>query len=273
MAARRLRSSRGAPLAGAVIAAASPIVCACNPALFIGSDDEPDANTAPIDFPWSTSFEDGDADYTGPQGFCYAGVGASVTTVDAPVHSGQRSAAFTVQADGGGPFGAAPSQVRCVRQGILPQSAYYGAWYYVPKSVTVPASTSNLSRWNLFHFEGADAPSGTPMNLWDLSLYSTPDGGLHVYGFDFQRSQTLDASAVGVVPLDNWVHFEVFFKRSDNDAGEFTIYQDGQLAADVSGISTDPTQWGKFFVGSLASTLIPPDVTVFVDDVSITPVP
>jgi hypothetical protein len=197
-----------------------------------------------------------------------------VDAPDAPVHSGSHSAAFTVQAEGGTAGTLFPSQARCIRQGIFPKQAYYGAWYYVPRSVVVPPPTlQNLSLWNLFHFQGSDAPDGENQNLWDLSLYSTPDGALHVYGFDFLRTQTVDASAVGTVPIGDWVHFEVFLKRSDGDAGEFAIYQNGLLAADVTGISTDTTNWGQFFVGSLASALLPPNVTVYVDDVSITPVP
>jgi hypothetical protein len=273
---RPLGLLRGASLLGG-LAVAAVSLARCDPNLVIGAD-APDGAAVPeggltaIDFPWSTSFEDGDPDYQAPQGYCYESFGGDVAIVGAPpdAHSGSHVAAFSVVAETGAPFNQV-SQVRCVRQGVLPQSAYYGAWYYVPQPVTVlSVGAPVFSLWNLFHFQGADSPSGQFRNLWDLSVASQPDGALHIYGYDFLRTQTLDASLVPPIPIGTWVHLEVFLKRSDADAGEFAIYQDGQLALDLQGIQTDPTVWGQFYVGSLAYALMPPNVTVYVDDVSIT---
>ena len=130
-------------------------LAACSPELTVGTWTCPNPETTamasetdPVAVPWSTSFEDQFCDYTQLAGFCYAEDNASYTTVTSPVHSGQFAAAFSVVAgDTNG------HQTRCVRQGLLPAAAYYGAWYFIP------ASATNTALWNLIHFQGGDRKS------------------------------------------------------------------------------------------------------------------
>lgn len=252
---RRPRALRGATIAIALLLAG------CDPNIVIGSDPS-DAGLTPLDFPWSTSFEDGEADYQLPQGYCYSTAGGNLTIVGppAPVHSGTHSAAFSVTTDAGPAF---MSQVRCIRQGVLPQIAYYGAWYYLPAPVT------NFGLWNLLHFQGADSPTDPTHGLWDVSLMNQPDGALHIYSYDFLRKTNVDAGGVPPIPIGTWFHLEVYWQRSAADAGEFSVYQDGQMALDLTGIPTDDSAWGQFYVGNLANVLAPSNVTLYVDDVSI----
>ncbi len=215
-----------------------------------------------IDFPWTTSFENGDADYSGPQGYCYDQGGAThmiVSGPSIPVHTGTHSMAFTVIPDAS----VNASQSRCVRQGVLPETAYYGAWYYLPGPV------ANFGLWNLIHFEGGDSPSATRHGLWDVSLINDSDGGVRVWAYNFLGKQNLDAG-VPPIPIGTWFQLEVYWRRDNGgDAGEFALYKDKQLALDVKNIQTDNTSWGQFYVGDFANFLVPANVTLYVDDVSI----
>ena len=90
-----------------------------------GGDGSVMAATAPISFPWSTGFENGFCDYTAGAGFCYADKRAAYEIVTSPVHAGNFAAAFSVS-----PSTALDGQTRCVRQGALPNAAYYSAYYF-----------------------------------------------------------------------------------------------------------------------------------------------
>jgi hypothetical protein len=256
-----------AAVAGIVIGAAN----ACEPTVVIGSrfcplppaegGATPDPGT-PVDSPWSTGFEDGFCDYAQPMGFCFAtGSGAfALVTAPSPVHSGRYAAAFSVRADGDGGQG----QTRCVRQGAFPPAAYYGAWYYVP------APATNGGNWNLLHFQSGDAGQ-TLRYMWDVSLFNLSDGGgLSANLVDlFNPRATPTLVAVPPIPIGQWFHLEVFFNRTKDATGEIKLLQDGLVAADFTGLVTDPSDWGQWYVGNLATALSPPDSTVYVDDITI----
>jgi hypothetical protein len=220
-----------------------------------GAAVDPDASVGP----WTTGFENGFCDYSAPMGFCYAAGTASYSLVTSPVHSGKYAAAFSVQlaADAG------PSQARCVQQGVFPAAAYYGAWYYLP------AVARNTDVWNLFHYQGG-APGQMLSGLWDVSLVNGGDGGaLQVTLFDFLPSGAPSTNAVPPIPIGQWFHIEVYFKRAKDTTGTLTLLQDGVMAVNLTGLVTDPTDWGQWYVGNWADSLMPPASTVYVDDVTI----
>jgi hypothetical protein len=229
----------------------APVVEGGNASLSSGPD-----SGEPIAVPWHTGFEDGFCDYPAAEGFCYSDPAASFKIVTSPVHSGRFAAAFTVNAakDGG-------TQARCVRQGVLPVKAYYGAWYYVPSSPT------NSGVWNLFHFQGStpDTKSGA----WDISLVNEPRGPLHIVVFDFLAGQVPDAGGVPPIPIDSWFHLEIYLKRAADKTGHVIVYQDERVALDLKNLPTDDSPWGQWYVGNLANALAPPESTVYVDDVTI----
>lgn len=250
---------------------------ACSPDVVIGSDapdsgsgvtvsdaaSVADSGLASVPFPWSTGFENGYGDYDAGGGYCYVLFGGqySVVTAPAPVHSGTHSMAFSVATDGGG----AQSQARCVLQGVLPTTAYYGAWYFIPTTST------NISLWNLIHFLGAADPLAPQHGLWDVSLVNDSTGALRLSPYEFLSMQTPDAGLVPPIPIGAWFHLEVYLVRASDTTGHFTLYQDGQVAVDLPNIKTDDTSWGQFYVGNLATALLPPTETLYVDDVSIGP--
>ncbi len=238
--------------------------CACDPTVVIGtracSESSADASTAIAPDAavgsWTTGFEDGFCDYVAT-GFCLSTGTSSYTLVTAPVHSGKYAAAYTVLGvpDGGG------SQARCAEQGVFPSAAYYGAWYYVP----APATNDHL--WNLWHFQGG-VPGQALHGLWDVSLLNASgDGSLHAILYDFLTNGTSTASAP--IPIGQWFHLEVYFRRAKDATGELTMWQDSVMMVQLTGLVTDDTDWGQWYVGNLADDLVPPSSTIYVDDVTI----
>ncbi len=267
---------RAAPAAVAALAVAG---MACDPQILVGADAVGDGSVAPIDatvdldasgdgalvpltVPWSTGFENGLVngfiDWSQPanQGFCYLMGGGNFTIVSSPVHTGLYAAAFLVNSTNG-----TISQARCLRQGVLPAAAYYGAWYYVPETAV------NTGNWNLLHWQGATGPGALAHGLWDISLVNGPDGSLETSAFDFLHNRALDAGSA--IPIGVWFHLEVFLQRSAGDAGAITVTRDGQTVLQLTGLATDDSAWGQWFVGNYANALAPPISTVYVDDVTI----
>jgi hypothetical protein len=237
----------------------------CEPNLIVGKWEcrasDGDENVAvtkqPVDAPWSTGFENAFCDYGAPAGYCYAAPRASYEVVTSPVHSGSRAAAFSLIADGA--FDG--MQARCVRQGELPVAAYYSAFFFIP---VAPGAANN---WNLMHFRSGDV---RPLHgIWDVSLERQLDGTFQVYAYDFLRAQKRPTSGVPPVPIGAWFQLELYLRRAADDTGEFALYQDGQLALALDGLSTDDASYGEWYVGNLAVSLTPAESVLYVDDVSV----
>jgi hypothetical protein len=218
--------------------------------------------TAPVAASWSTGFEDGFCDYRAAAGFCYSDRRASFETVTEPVHAGQFAAAFNVSTSSA--FDGL--QARCVRQGELPSAAYYSAFLFIPSA---PTAANN---WNLVHFQGGGA-GGALHGLWDVSINIDAEGALHLYVYDFLRAMTRATTRVPEVPVGSWFHLEVYLKRAADATGQFAVYQDGELALELTDLITDDSSYGQWYLGSFALSLTPADSTLYVDDVSISETP
>jgi hypothetical protein len=240
---------------------------ACEPELVVGEWCPPGAGQEPgnrskvVEAPWSTGFELGFCDYREAGGFCYTGdTDASYSIVEAPVHGGRRAAAFTVSRDQQGDG----RQTRCFREGALPREARYGAWYYVP------AGADNTGNWNLMHFQGGDDLH----HLWDVSMVSADDGSLSLYPLSLLTPTPIQAPLPDV-PIGSWFHIEFRLLRAKDATGEIALYQDGALIYERTGIVTDDTDFGQWYVGNLSLSHpvgLPPS-TLYVDDVTIETVP
>jgi len=247
------------------------LTLACEPTVIIGSCSASSsaavgeagafgaANESSVSVPWSTGFEDGLCGYQAVQGYCYSRHDASIEIVRSPVHSGTFAAAFTVN---GNTTTADRSQARCVRQGVMPRVAYYGAWYWIP---AVQISDGN---WNLFHFLGG-VSEGDSHALWDISLVNDTDGALELSLFNFLTGTHPPLSGVPPLPIATWFHVEIRLVRSAQANGEVTVLQDGVVALRLTNLITDDTDWGEWYVGNYAKNLVPTLSTVYVDDVTI----
>lgn len=247
------------------------LAVACEPKVVIGSCSataadggdagaSASANQGAVGVPWSTGFEDGLCDYLAEQGYCYARHEAAVEIVQSPrPHSGKFAAAFTVN---GTATDVERSQARCVRQGELPKSAVYGAWYLVP------ALQTSDGNWNLFHFLGGQSEADAHA-LWDISLANDANGALVLTVFNFLKGTHPPLSGVPPIPIGEWFHIEILLKRSAQANGEVTVYQDGVVALHLTNLVTDDTNWGQWYVGNYAKTLVPALSTLYVDDVTI----
>jgi hypothetical protein len=214
----------------------------------------------PVKTGWSTGFEREFCDYARLHGFCYADPGASFSIVASPTHSGKSAAAFRVTGDAQGGH-----QARCVRQGRLPTAAYYSAWYFVPSRAV------NTGNWNIFHFDSPDSSGQHP--LWDVSIFSAPNGDLSLYVLDFLGGGTHGKDETPLIPIGEWFQVEVFLRRAADATGAFALYQNRQRILQLSGVITDDTDWGQWYVGNLADKLMPADSTIYVDDVAIRETP
>jgi hypothetical protein len=253
----------------AVVLIVAYLASGCEPDLVVGNwpcDEAPlmegvggagavAATDTPIGVPWGTGFENGFCGYRAARGFCYSDPEASYALTDVVARSGSHAAAFTVDSDDDA------RQARCVREGILPDAAYYGAWFYVPE-VTV-----NQGNWNLMHFQGSD---GTRLpGTWDVSLDDGDDGQLFVYVFDFFRMSIDIPETDSTVSVGTWFHLQFFLQRATDETGRVALYLDGRLIYERTDTITDYATWGQWYVGNLANRLTPSEVTLYVDDVTI----
>lgn len=251
------------------------LAAACQPDLVVGvwscpvGPREPDdagvleSFMGPVQTPWSTNFEHGLCDLYVALGYCYVPEDAAYEVDTTFAHSGQKSLAFTLDTTSD-----AGRQARCVREGVLPDDAYYGAWYYFPEQ------RSEIDNWNILHFQGGE-PGSQLHNLWDVTVEPDDASGklkLYMRGYGPLRPFH-QADPPTTIPIGSWFHIEFRFKRAADATGRVTLYQDGKVLADAKDIVTDDSSWGQWYFGNLANSLTPAESTLYVDDISIRPAP
>jgi hypothetical protein len=249
------------------------LALACEPTVVIGACSEPppvdagaagagaSASEGALSLPWSTGFEDGLCGYHSVGGFCYARHGASLEVVESPSRRpGKFAAAFTVNANAS--TAIERSQTRCVIQGSMPKSAYYGAFYFIP------ALATSDGNWNLFHFLGGTSEADSHP-LWDISLVNRADGKLKLSVLNFLTGKYPAVSDdVGAVPIGRWFQLQIKIVRSAQPNGEVIVLQDGMVALHLTDLITDDTEWGQWYVGNYVKTLVPALNTVYLDDIT-----
>jgi hypothetical protein len=216
------------------------------------------SSTDPIAVPWSTGFENQlECDYRAVAGYCYGWDPYVRRIVSHPVHSGEYAAEFTVKT--GTDAGEQP-QARCVRRGVLPTEAYYGAWFYLRER------SINDGLWNLVHFQGGNADGTSFHNLIDVSVTERKDGELKLFLIN------LVGGGVKVsppIPIGEWFHVVVYLKRAKDETGTVALYLNDVRVAELTNVITDDSELGEWYVGNLATALEPSESTVYVDDVTI----
>lgn len=176
-----------------------------------------------------------------------------------PTHTPPFAAAFEIGIGGA----SGQQQNRCVREGVLPEEAYYGAWFYLPTKAA--DATDN---WNLFHFQGAP-PGERLAGLWDVSLGQGAGAGLVAIVYDRINDSHGVYRSTEPVPFGRWFQLEFFFKRASDATGAVALFQDGAEVIRVEQIATDNTAFGQWYVGNWAAALTPSNYTLYVDDVTV----
>jgi len=236
-----------------------------------GGASQPPLDTDSVTLPWSTGFEAAQlqapvaagpfeqpvnfCDYLKVAGYCYGD--QPYTLVTEPHRGGNFAAEFKV-------ISGKAHQTRCVRQGGLPESAYYGAWYFIPEALKEVNGA-----WNLWHFQGRDDPNELLHDLWDVTLYHGAQPGDWELGIlDRPASNATYRSADHKrVPIAAWFHIELFLKRAADSSGKIVLYQDGVPLFERTNLKSDASKFTQWYVGDFANT--PADTSLYVDDVSI----
>jgi len=215
--------------------------------------------TDPVTVPWSTGFEENFCDYTKVAGYCYGD--RSYVLVTEPRHLGRFAAEFKV-------IGAEMHQTRCVRQGVFPEAAYYGAWYFIPE----PLKDVEVE-WNLWHFQARDTVDELHHDLWDINLIKGAQAGdweLEIHDRlappNANRYRSADHRPI---PFGTWFHIALFLKRAADTTGKVALYQDGVQLFEQSNLKSDASKLTQWYVGDWAEKATPADSSLYVDDVSI----
>jgi hypothetical protein len=230
------------------------------------------SSTAPIDVGhdpdilWWSDLESGDTSDWTDRGPAYGSLwllGAGQVSVSpGPARSGRYSMRSTLTATAGAPAGAF-----VVRQGDLPSDGFYSAWFYVPKNA------SPATYWVCFKIRALPTNPADPtsaMELWDVELVPFGPPGSppilelfsHVHGGP-QRGVAMP------ITLGRWFQIEMYFHAAPDTSGRVTLWQDGTQIIDVTQLSTAPTTFLQWSVGSTSDGLSPPTESVYVDDVAV----
>lgn len=250
---------------------ALPVLAACAPQVSAGEWQcpadggadggaaQPPAETDPVTVPWSTGFENGFCDYTKVAGYCY-GYKPYVLVTEPHRLGGRYAVEFTVNGEKGVGLDL---QTRCVRQGEFPESAFYGAWYFIPEAL----KDNGKQVWNLMHFEGQVMPDS---RLWDVTLApGSRSGDWELIVYDPVANDTYRSADHRPIPIGSWFHIELLLKRASDSTGKIALYQDGVPLFERSNLKSDASKFTQWYVGDFAASATPADSRLYVDDVSI----
>lgn len=240
--------------AGTTFAILGALIAGCGP-LDVGSD-----------LVWTARFEIGDfSEWTGVAGGNAQAFPTPPNTIslsDGQAHGGDRAAALSITTGSD----ATQENAELSRAGELPAEAYYSAWYYLPRSVSVGTF------WVIFKFRArttADDPS-TTTELYDIDLTTLPSGEmtLELYDHGTMADLPLDVASP-IVPVESWFQLEAFYRPAADATGRLTVWLDGRQVIDLSGMPISATPWVEWDVCSVGEDLTPQMVTIYVDDCAI----
>jgi hypothetical protein len=152
-------------------------------------------------------------------------------------------------------------------------AAYYSAWFYFPQVYTP------TQFWNIFQFKSKDS-SGNDDPFWILNVGNRPaSGNMFLYLYYWQSGTGPTPNQVGPasysqslmdLPAGRWVHLEAFLKQASDFTGHVTVWQDGKMIFDQSGVKTKyrggDNQWS---VNNYSNGIVPSTAAIYVDDAAI----
>lgn len=207
---------------------------------------------------WSADHEEGDLNDWEFYDYEYAGggvfaLGAGEVSVEAALgmaHSGLFSARTTITNAFRAKNGS--RAVRLMRSAdrpwddagyYFPDEAYYSVWMYFPKTYNAnkyePWDPGDGGWWNVLQFNAND-DLGQPQPVWSLDVdHDDLTNSMSFYLFSKQNKPSIQVQANPVrIPVGRWVHVEAYYRVSAQDAGQITIWQDGQQILDVNNVYT-----------------------------------
>lgn len=187
----------------------------CGNSLYVGSD-----------LIWSARHDSGDlAEWNGdPASLLDPADAANIRISTAQVHRGLGAISVTrpvMNLEGGPTIGHASD---------LPEQAYYGGWFLLPRDYAVATYLAILQFRSL---EPADPDSSG--RATDLRLRRRPDGRFVVYVFQHNDGylQAPLSDPPPLVQVGQWFHLEVFFRHATDTTGILRVWLDGRLVYDL----------------------------------------
>ncbi|HVV53568.1 MAG TPA: heparin lyase I family protein [Polyangia bacterium] len=247
---RAVRQTRGMRHPALTLVAAALALPACNAQLNLGSG-----------VLWSARHETGDL-----REWLEAGKGG--TEADAPdtalaistdyAHSGRYAVKLTNGAV------STYEDAHLWRQDDYPVTAYYSAWFYLPRAYQTTAD------WSIMQFQVPTADAGVVGQLLDVDLRSLPTGDLILSVYDhraaYLRAPTPDPAMP--VPIGRWFQVEALYRNAGDDTGEVAVWLDGQLNYDLHRpFGANGTVY--WTVGSKTEGLSPAESVIYLDDAAV----
>ena len=174
------------------------------------------------------------------------------------VRHGAYAAKLTIDAPDGATHGSAVLS----RSGTLPVEAFYSAWYYLPRTVSVG------NYWVIFKFRQQDQT--TMDEFYDLDLINLQTGEMSLQLYDHRRQAAVDLDMPDpVVPVGQWFQIEAFYRNAQDATGRVTFWLDGRPIVDIANQAMAPTPWVEWNASSIGENLNPGTAVLYVDDCAV----
>ena len=121
-------------------------------------------------------------------------------------------------------------------EGLAPEEAIYGAWYYIPAAVTPRAY------WVLLKLRSRLDPAnpGSWMDVWDVLAHRRKDGSLSLSLYHAGGLSPPANLKETQVPIGRWFHVEVQLRGRADETGRIALRIDGRTVSERQGIPTMP---------------------------------
>lgn len=131
----------------------------------------------------------------------------------------------------------------------FPDEAYYSAFFYFPQNYnpTKPIGNDPFNDggwWNVFQFKSENNAGSHAIASLDLhNVNNKMQVGLIIKDYPIDDSDQhvqeyiTQLSPKEIAPKE-WVHFEIFYKKSKSYDGEIKVWQNGELIFDQNGVRT-----------------------------------
>ena len=204
---------------------------------------------------WSADHETGDlTQWKEGQGDAIFNNGTgTVTITESNVHSGNYGMLLRIDDARDEAQGA-----RIFRYAENLEEGYYSAWFFFPE-VYEPDEW-----WNIFQFKSKVGEESLP--TWIVNVGVEDDGEMYFYLFDHIEDKSYAQVEARPIPTFEWVHLEMFVRRSDEGDGRITLWQNGVTLFDVDEVATSLDENIQWSVNNYTDNITPNDVLIYVDD-------